>query len=77
MAIVVGLFLVRYGIFLLCSVLSVANHFTKDCDGKEYNYKIPILILSSVINPLAYALLKRDIKKEFTNRYKCNVYLCC
>jgi len=66
-AIVAGLFLVCYGIFLLCSVLSVANHFTKDCDGKEY--KIPILVLSSAINPLplAYALLKRDIKKEFTN----------
>ena len=28
-------------------------------------YKIPLLVLNSAINPLAYAFLKRDIKKEF------------
>ena len=63
MAIVVGLFLLCYGIFLRCSTLSVTHHFTKDCDDSEY--KIPVLVLNSAINPLAYALLKRDIQKEF------------
>jgi len=33
-----------------------------ECNDEEY--KIPLLVLNSAINPLAYAFLKRDIKKE-------------
>ena len=62
MLIVVGLFLVCYGIFISCSVLLLSFNFTKKCNDTEY--KIPLLVLNSAINPLAYALLKRDIKKE-------------
>ena len=61
--IVVGLFLVCYGIFISCSVILLSFDFNKKCNDTEY--KIPILVLNSAINPLAYALLKRDIKKEF------------
>ncbi|XP_073228488.1 uncharacterized protein [Porites lutea] len=31
----------------------------------DEDYKIPLLVLNSAINPLAYAFLKRDIKREF------------
>ena len=62
MLIVVGLFLVCYGLFISCSVLLLSFNFSKKCNDTEY--KIPLLVLNSAINPLAYALLKRDIKKE-------------
>ena len=62
MLIVVGLFLMCYSIFISCSVLLLSFNFTKKCNDTEY--KIPLLVLNSAINPLAYALLKRDIKKE-------------
>ena len=60
-AIVVGLFLLCYCIQLRCSAISIAD-FAKSCNDTEY--KIPILVLNSAVNPLAYAFLKRDIKKE-------------
>ena len=64
MAIVVGLFLLCYGIFLRCTILGLSVvDFDKNC--KDFEYKIPILVLNSAINPLAYALFKKDIKKEF------------
>ena len=62
MLIVVGLFLVCYCLLISCSVLLLSFTFTKKCNDTEY--KIPLLVLNSAINPLAYALLKRDIKKE-------------
>jgi len=66
MAIVVGLFVLCYGVFLRCSFLIlVKNHTT--CDDMEY--KIPILVLNSAVNPLAYALFKRDIKNEIKRRF--------
>ena len=61
MAIVVGLFLLCYGIFIRCSIVLLAD-FTKNCNDAEY--KMLILVLNSAVNPLAYAFLKRDIKKE-------------
>ena len=61
MAIVVGLFLLCYGVFLRCSFLVLFKTRTR-CNDVEY--KIPILVLNSAVNPLAYALLKRDIKSE-------------
>ena len=62
MLIVVGLFLVCYCLLIRCSILLLSFNFTKKCNDTEY--KIPLLVLNSAINPLAYALLKRDVKKE-------------
>ena len=61
MAIVVGLFLVCHGIYLRCGLIIVLNDET--CNHSHYT--IPILVLNSAANPLAYAFFKRDIKKEF------------
>ena len=61
MAIVIGLFLLCYGIFLRCTFLSLVDVQTQ-CNDVEF--KIPVLVLNSGINPLAYAFFKRDIKKE-------------
>ena len=61
MGLVIGVFLVYSGIYLRCS-FTLLFHNTS-C--KDNDYKIPVLVLNSAINPLAYAFLKRDIKKEF------------
>ena len=60
MGLVIGVFLVCYGMYLRCSFLLLSS-----LPCKDKNYKIPTLVLNSAINPLAYALFKRDIKKEF------------
>ena len=61
MGLVIGVFLVCYGMYLRCS-FTILFH-TTSCNDE--NYKIPFLVLNSAINPLAYAFFKRDIKKEF------------
>ena len=66
MAVVIGLFLLCYGIYIRCSFLYVFKKAL--CNDKEY--KIPILILNSAINPVAYAFFKRDIRKEI-KRHLC------
>ena len=58
-----GLFLLYYGIFIRCSILVVGVDSTANCEDDEY--KLPILVLNSAVNPLVYALLKRDINNEF------------
>ena len=63
MLIVVSLFLVCNGLLISCSVFLLSFDFTRKCNDTEY--KIPIIVLNSAINSLAYAFLKRDIKKEF------------
>ena len=60
MGIVIGVFLVCYGMYLRCSFLILSS---SPCNDE--NYKITFLVLNSAINPLAYAFFKRDIKKEF------------
>ncbi|XP_078342405.1 trace amine-associated receptor 5-like [Oculina patagonica] len=62
MTIVVCLFLICYGIFLRCNFVLIFND-QKQC--YDLQYKVPILVLNSAVNPLAYAIFKRDIKKEF------------
>ena len=64
MAIVVCLFLACYGLFLRCSFGHILSDFTKACTI-DLQFKVPIYVLNSAVNPLAYALFKRDIKKEF------------
>ena len=46
MAIVVGLFLLCYGIFIRCSLVSV---FFGNCEDAKC--KLPILVLNSAVNP--------------------------
>ena len=69
-AIVIGLFLVVDAIFLRCSFVLMFSHH-KPCGDLEY--KVPLLVLNSAVNPVAYAIFKRDIKKEF----KRLLYFCC
>ena len=64
MAIVVGLFLVCYGFYLHCGFLKVVVFSVKkSCNDSSYT--LPLVVLNSAVNPLAYALFKRDIKREF------------
>ena len=63
MGIVIGVFLVCYGMHLRWSFLILFHTTSSPCNDE--NYKIPVLVLNSAINPLAYAFLKRDIKREF------------
>jgi len=59
-AVVIGVFLLCYGFYIRCSFEYILNE--GKCNDEEY--KIPLLVLNSAINPLVYAFLKRDIKKE-------------
>ena len=68
MAIVIVVFLVCYGIYLRCCLLSLLYH-TRQCNDEVY--KIPMLVLNSAINPWAYAFFKRDIKKEMIKKLIC------
>ena len=61
MGIVVGLFLLCFGIFIRCTIVYVV--FSGKCEDEAF--KIPILVLNSAVNPFVYALLKRDIHNEF------------
>ncbi|CAH3180268.1 unnamed protein product [Porites lobata] len=70
MGIVIGVFLVCYGMYLRCGFQILSS---SRCNDK--NYKIPFLALNSAINPLAYAFFKRDIKKERNLRTKTNAFI--
>ena len=62
MAVVVCLFLVCYGIGLRCSFVHLFSDH-KRCN--DLHFKVPLLVLNSAVNLLAYAIFKRDIKKDF------------
>ena len=62
LGVVMGVLVVCYGIYLRSS-LAVLSNTNASCKDEEY--KIPVLVLNSAINPLSYAFFKRDIKKEF------------
>ena len=67
MAVVIALFLVCYGFYIRCTLVL---HFENGkCNDEEY--KIPLLVLNSAINPVAYAFFKRDIKKEIKQSMFC------
>ena len=65
MGLAIGVFLVCYGMYLRCSFLLLFQTPINSSPCNNKNYKIPVLVLNSAINPLAYAFFKRDIKKEF------------
>ena len=64
--IVISLFLVCYGIYIRCTVILLYHHGKNVCN--DIVYKIPVLVLNSAINPLAYSFFKRDINEEFKRR---------
>ena len=59
LALVTFLFLSCYGLFTRCSLLVITGH---QCD--DFRYKVPLQVINSGINPIAYALFKRDIEQE-------------
>ena len=63
MGIVIGVFVITYGMFLHCRFLILFDT-TGMASCNDVTYKIPILILNSAIIPLAYAFFKRGVKKE-------------
>lgn len=65
MAVVISLVLLCYAVHLRCSFLSVVN-VQKLCN--DIDYKVPILVLNSAVNPVAYAFFKRDIKKDIIRK---------
>ena len=65
MAIVIVVFLVCYGIYLRCCLVSLLYH---SCQCNDELYKIPMLVLNSAVNPWVYAFFKRDIKKEMIKK---------
>ena len=69
MGIVIGLFLLCYGIYLRCTFVGIFSAGQKPCNDLEFN--IPILVLNSAVNPLAYSFFKRDINKEIKRRICC------
>ena len=59
LALVTFVFLSCYGLFMHCSLLSITSHQCED-----FHYKVPLQVINSGINPIAYALFKRDIEQE-------------
>ena len=60
MSIVLGIFVICYGIYLRCGFIYIFSQ--KSCN--DFQYKTLVLVLNSGINPLAYAFFKRDLKKK-------------
>ncbi|CAH3184749.1 unnamed protein product [Porites lobata] len=56
MGLVIGVFLVCYGMYLRCSFLILSQTSTTITSSPchDQDYKIPLLVLNSAINPLAY-----------------------
>ena len=69
MAVVIGLFLLANSCSLRCSL--VYRLYTEKTPCNDQEYKIPLIVLNSAINPVAYALLKRNIKEEVKRRIRC------
>ena len=59
-ALITCVFLACYGIMMRCSLLLLTGH---KC-GNDFHYKIPLQVINSGINPIAYAFFKRDIQRE-------------
>ena len=72
MAIVIGVFLVCYAVHLRCGFqMLFKNHSDKLCE--VYHVQVLPVVLNSAVNPLAYALFKKDIKKELKKLTYCVV----
>ena len=69
MAIVIVVFLLCSAIRFYCR-LSPLSRGNIDCD--ILHVKILIIVLNSAVNPIAYAVYKRDIKKELKRMIRMN-----
>ena len=58
-ALITCVFLSCYGIMMHCSFLLLTGQSCND-----HYFKIPLQVINSGINPIAYAFFKRDIKQE-------------
>ena len=58
-ALITCVFLSYYGIMMRCSLLYLTGQW---CDDSYF--KIPLQVINSGINPIAYAFFKRDIQQE-------------
>ena len=58
-ALITCVFLLCYGIMMRCSLLFLTGQSCND-----FHYKIPLQVINSGINPIAYAFFKRDIQQE-------------
>ena len=74
MGIVIGVFVITYGMYLHCSFLILFDT-TGMASCNDVKYKFPVLVLNSAINPLAYAFFKRDVNKEFRRLISINMFL--
>ena len=61
MGMIISLFVLVNGIFFRCSFVLIFND-RESCN--DLQYKVPILLFNSACNPVAYAIFKKDIKKE-------------
>ena len=59
-ALITCVFLSYYGIMMRCSLLFLTDN--QSCNDSYF--KIPLRVINSGINPIAYAFFKRDIKQE-------------
>ena len=60
-AFITFIFLSCYVIMMRCSLLLLTDN--QSCNDSYF--KIPLRVINSGINPIAYAFFKRDIKREF------------
>ena len=74
LGIVIGVFAITYVMYLHCSFL-ILSDTTGMASCNDVKYKIPVLVLNSAINPLAYAFFKRDVNKEFRRLISINMFL--
>ena len=74
MGIVIGVFVITYGMYLHCSFLILFDT-TGMASCNDVKYKIPNLVSNSSINSMAYALFKSDVKKEFRRLISINMFL--
>ena len=71
LAVVVVFALACFATYLRCSLQLLGNHRHPHLSCKsDFEFRIPMLVLNSAINPLAYAFFKRDIKKALKGK-KC------
>ena len=72
LVLVVAFVLASFATYLRCDFLQLlGKHRTQDFSCKsdfKFRIRIPMLVLNSAINPLAYAFYKRDSKRALKGK---------